>query len=164
MAIRSFTDEQAVQIAIKIEKKGAQFYRMARGVCKEGNLVKLLKMLEAQEGDHAAAFEALLDLLPKKQENSPARGAYSAESSAFLSAVAAEVVFPGGVMARMMSSSLNTVRDILLHAIQSEKDSILFYQEIGLNTEEPALTALLKEIIREEKKHLGDLQSLLEES
>ena len=66
---------------------------------------------------------------------------YDAEANAFLSAVAAEVVFPGGVLASLMNRRLETVRDVLLYAIGSEKDSLLFYMEMLLKTRTRAISA-----------------------
>lgn len=156
-----FSDEEALKIAMQIERKGAQFYKMAQGVCDDQNMVKLLKMLEDQELDHAAVFEKYLDEIDAKKdlEDIP----YREEANAFLSAIAAEVVFPGGVMASMMNRNLDSVQDVLMHAIQSEKDSILFYQELILNTHMKGYIPTLERIIQEEKSHLFDLRRLLEE-
>jgi len=49
-----------------------------------------------------------------------------------------------------------------MHAISSEKDSLLFYYEMLSETEDKECAVILREIIAEEKKHLCDLQELLE--
>ena len=65
-------------------------------------------------------------------------------------------------VASLMSHKLDTLRDILLYAISSEKDSLLFYLEMLTETQSETLKPVLREIIAEEKKHLYDLQALLE--
>lgn len=160
MVIHPFSDREAIRIAAEIERKGERFYRMALGVAKDGAACTLLQMLRDQEKAHAARFDAMLLKLPK--EDAQQDEAYDLESSAFLSAIAAEVVFPGGVLASLMSHKLDTLRDILLYAISSEKDSLLFYLEMLTETQSETLKPVLREIITEEKKHLYDLQALLE--
>ena len=98
MVIHPFSDREAIRIAAEIERKGERFYRMALGVAKDGAACTLLQMLRDQEKAHAARFDAMLLKLPK--EDAQQDKAYDLESSAFLSAIAAEVVFPGGVLDR----------------------------------------------------------------
>ena len=150
MVIHPFSDREAIRIAAEIERKGERFYRMALGVAKDGAACTLLQMLRDQEKAHAARFDAMLLKLPK--EDAQQDKAYDLESSAFLSAIAAEIVFPGGVLASLMSHKLDTLRDILLYAISSEKDSLLFYLEMLTETQSETLKPVLREIIAEEKK------------
>lgn len=157
MVVHQFSDREALKIAAQIERKGERFYRMAAGVAKTGPAAKLLEMLRQQELGHAIRFEKMSEKIENMQDE-----AYDLEANAFLSAIAAEIVFPGGVLASLMNKKLETVRDILMHAISSEKDSLLFYYEMLTESEDEECRAILREIIAEEKKHLCDLQELLE--
>ena len=157
MLVHEFSDREALRIAEEIERKGERFYRMALGVARGGPAQALMEMLRAQEEMHAARFAQMRATLPEDEEET-----YDAEANAFLSAIAAEVVFPGGVLASLMNRRLETVRDVLLYAISSEKDSLLFYMEMLLKTKNEACKRTLTAIIEEEKKHLYDLQQLLE--
>lgn len=159
MVVHEFSDREALRIAAEIERKGERFYRMAMGVTRGGKAHALMEMLRAQEEAHAARFEQMLADLP---EDEAEEESYDAEANAFLSAIAAEVVFPGGVLASLMNRRLETVRDVLLYAIGSEKDSLLFYMEMLLKTRKESYRKTLEGIIEEEKKHLYDLQQLLE--
>ena len=51
-----------------------------------------------------------------------------------------------------------------LCAIASEKDSLLFYMELLLDTKNEQTAQVLRAIISEEKRHLVDLQQLLEKT
>ncbi len=155
--VHQFSDREALRIAAQIERKGERFYRMAQGVAKGGPCEELLEMLRMQELGHAHKFESMIEALDSVDDKP-----YDLEANSFLSAIAAEVVFPGGVLASMMNKRLETVRDILCHAIGSEKDSLLFYMEMLLHTENEATKKVLWDIIAEEKKHLCDLQALME--
>lgn len=159
MAVHQFSDREALRIAAQIERKGERFYRMAQGVAKDGPANQLLEMLRQQELGHAMRFEKMSERLGTLQEEP-----YDLEASSFLSAIASEVVFPGGVLASLMNKKLETVRDILMHAIGSEKDSLLFYMEMLLETRDENCAQVLCEIIAEEKSHLVDLQALLEKT
>lgn len=157
MIVHQFSDREALKIAAQIERKGERFYRMAQAVAKNGPAEKLLEMLRQQELGHAIRFEKMGEKIEMMQDTP-----YDLEANAFLSSIAAEIVFPGGVLASLMNKKLETVRDILMHAIASEKDSLLFYYEMLTETEDEECTKVLHEIIAEEKKHLCDLQELLE--
>ncbi len=162
MAIHQFSDREALRIAAQIERKGERFYRMAQGVAKEGPAYNLMEMLRQQEEAHAQRFEAMLERLCAQDEED--EEGYDMEANAFLSAIASEVVFPGGVLASLMNRQLETVRDVLMHAIGSEKDSILFYMEMLMETKDASFASVFREIINEEKRHLCDLQRLLEKT
>ena len=71
-------------------------------------------------------------------------------------------VWFGMTRSEIRISTTDTLRDILLYAISSEKDSLLFYLEMLTETQSETLKPVLREIIAEEKKHLYDLQALLE--
>ena len=157
MIVHQFSDCEALRIAAQIERKGERFYRMAAGVAKNGPAEKLLEMLRQQELGHAIRFEKMEEKIGCMKTDP-----YDVEANAFLSAIAAEIVFPGGVLASLMNKKLETVRDILMHAIASEKDSLLFYYEMLTETQDEECANILREIIAEEKAHLCDLQELLE--
>ena len=79
------------------------------------------------------------------------------EAGAYLSAVAADIVFSDGLMA-LRSAGFDSPAGALQEAIQSEKDSILFYTELSENAFDPAARKVFEEIIRQEKGHLRTLQ------
>ena len=139
---------------------GCEGKRIAKTLSFMGPAGPLLEMLRRQELAHAQRFESMLDKIEDGSEDEP----YDLETSSYLSAIAAEVVFPGGVLASMMNRRLETVRDVLLCAIGSEKDSLLFYMELLLNTRDEQTAQVLRAIIAEEKRHLVDLQQLLEKT
>lgn len=103
-----FSDEEALRIAAQIERKGERFYRVAQKLSDSQEMTNLLELLRRQEEAHAARFESMLDeLLAKKGDFEDET--FSEESAAFLSALASEVVFPGGVMASMMNRKIDTI-------------------------------------------------------
>ena len=143
MPSHAFSDSEGVRIAVEIERRGGDFYRRAAKITKD------------------EAARAFLNELAADEE---ARGdaAYSAEESAYLSAVAADVVFTDGLRG-LARTGLESPRAILEHSIQSEKDSILFYGEMASLTRDEQAQRLFGDIIAQEKMHLSRLQRMLNE-
>ena len=64
-------------------------------------------------------------------------------------------------MASMMNRKIDTIPDLLLYAISTEKDSILFYMELVQKHQGAENIPVFQQIIQEEKRHLFDLQRML---
>ena len=90
----AFTDLEGLRIAVDMEKRGEDFYRRAARVSKSPEMVALLNELAADEVGHAREFQRLADRAAGEEGE-----AYDAETSAYLSAIAADIAFPGGLMA-----------------------------------------------------------------
>ena len=152
-----FSDLEGIRIAIEMERRGESFYRHAARVSKSGETVEMLLALANEEQYHRAEFERLLSA-------ECARGmsdcAYDDETNAYLTAIAAEVVFPKGLMA-LRDEGFENPEAVLLHAIASEKDSILFYTEMQQRTADAHSREVFGEIVRQERGHLFRLQRRL---
>ncbi len=159
MLIHTFSNREALRIAVEIEKKGERFYRMAQKVV-SGEAADLLEAMGKQEKLHAARFQQMLDAVSEEDEETAQE--FDDETNAYLSMIASEVVFPGGVLASMMNHRLETARDAILMAIGSEKDSILFYMQMLLETNDAEYKSVFSSIIAEEKRHLRELNDLME--
>ena len=152
-----FSDLEGIRIAIEMERRGESFYRHAARVSKSEETVEMLLALANEEQYHRAEFERLL-------RAECARGmsdcAYDDETNAYLTAIAAEVVFPKGLMA-LKDEGFENPEAVLLHAIASEKDSILFYTEMQQRTGDDHAREVFGEIVRQERGHLFRLQRRL---
>lgn len=147
----SFNDAQGIRIAAEMERRGEAFYRKAARISKNPETAKTFELLASEEALHRVEFERLAGQV---KEDS---GDYDPEVSAYLSAVAADIVFSDGLMA-LRSAGFDSPAGALQEAIQSEKDSILFYTELSENAFDPAARKVFEEIIRQEKGHLRTLQ------
>ena len=147
----AFTDLEGLRIAVDMEKRGEDFYRRAARVSKSPEMVALLNELAADEVGHAREFQRLADRAAGEEGE-----AYDAETSAYLSAIAADIAFPGGLMA-LRGTGFEDPRAVLAGAIASEKDSILFYTELASCTRQPGHRAVFLEIARQERGHLARL-------
>ena len=153
-----FSDLEGLRIAIEMERRGESFYRRAARVSKSADTIAMLNSLANDEKRHQAEFERLYKA---ESEAGMSDKAYDDETNAYLTAIAAEVVFPKGLMA-LKSEGFENPEAVLIHAITSEKDSILFYTEMQNRTADERAKAVFGEIIRQERGHMFRLQRQLE--
>lgn len=157
MENHAFSDLEGLRIAVEIERRGGDFYRRAARITRDEETRTFLNDLAADEETHMREFARLCEGV-RAQSNQ----AYAPEESAYLSAVAADVVFTDGLRG-LARTGLESPRAIVQHAIQSEKDSILFYGEMAALTRDDGARSLFKDIIAQEKMHLSRLQRMLNE-
>lgn len=151
MTIHSFNDAEALRIAIEMERRGEAFYRKSARISKNPETVKVFEQLAADETIHRAEFEKLIQNAAVSDEN------YDQETNAYLTAIAADVVFTDGLMA-LRTTGFETPQGALLEAIRSEKDSVLFYTELASRALDKEAARIFDEIIFQEKAHLRTLQ------
>lgn len=149
-----FNADDIFEMAVKIEKNGAAFYREAAGKVKEKEHKDFLEELARMEDDHALTFADMKKTL-KDDEKTFAGFDPDEENILYLNALADSRVFfkkeqPG-----------DDFQKILDAAIQTEKDSIAFY--LGMKALVPPKLGQekLDEIIREEMKHIRILSEKL---
>jgi rubrerythrin len=155
-----FSDLEGLRIAVEMERRGVEFYRRAARLTKSEGIAGMLEELAAEEEGHQRDFSILLE------EQCAGRYAeaavcYSGETSAYLSAVAADVVFSGGLMEVGRRGGFDSLEAILTTAIDSEKNSILFYSELRELTKDERTRSAFGSVIAQEKVHLARLQQQL---
>jgi len=160
MQSHPFSDLEGLRIAVEMERRGVEFYRRAARLTKSAQVVALLEELAAEEEQHQRDFARLM-AEQSEGRYTEAAACYSAETSAYLSAIAAEVVFPGGLMQVGRLGGFDSLSAILTTAIDSEKNSILFYGELRDLTGDPGARDAFSQIITQEKVHLARLQEQL---
>lgn len=155
--IHTFSDLEGIRIAIEMERRGESFYRRAAQVSRSEETVALLNVLAKDEQYHRAEFERLYRA---ESEAGLSDAAYDDETNAYLTAIAAEIVFPEGLMGLREEGFENSAA-VLQNAIASEKDSILFYTELQSLAAETHARDVFGEIARQERGHLFRLQRQL---
>ena len=150
---RIFSDLEGLRIAVEMERRGEDFYRRAAKVGRSEEMVSLLNSLANDEIRHGQEFQRLAEA---SLSEDCAVEAYDDETSAVLTAIAADIAFPGGLMALRRSGFDDPVA-VLAGAIQSEKDSILFYTELAGCARSARHRATFVEIARQERGHLARL-------
>lgn len=151
-----FSDLEGIRIAIEMEKRGESFYRRAARVSHDNTVVELLLRLADDERGHIHEFERIYE----RESTNLSDTAYSDETNSFLSAIAADVVFPNGLMA-LRETGFENISAVLLNAIASEKDSIMFYSELKDLTSDAHSRSVFMELASQERGHLLRLQRQL---
>lgn len=154
-----FSDLEGIRIAIEMERRGESFYRRAARVSRSADAVELLLSLAKDEEHHRAEFERLYET---EAQSGLTDAPYDDETNAYLSAIAADVVFPRGLMA-LKDEGFENPEAVLKYAIASEKDSILFYSEMRARTPDEHAKGVFEEITRQERAHLFRLQRQLDQ-
>lgn len=154
-----FSDLEGIRIAIEMERRGESFYRRAAKVSKSADTVALLNSLAADEDRHRAEFERLY---AAESQNGMTDTPYDDETNAYLTAIAADIVFPKGLMGLRVEGFENP-QAVLNYAIASEKDSILFYTEMRSRTQDAHAQEVFGEITRQERAHMFRLQRQLDQ-
>ncbi|MFW5981068.1 MAG: ferritin-like domain-containing protein [bacterium] len=141
---------EVIEMAKDIEKRGQNFYSNQAEKAEDQQLKDLFLKLAADEKDHYHRFEQLSKVISEatKQE---AEYVYDPDVSAYLEAIIEFSIFPADE-----TVAIEDMEEAIRLAIYAEKDSILFYQEM-LSQNKDQTATVLKQLIKEEKKHLLEL-------
>jgi rubrerythrin len=151
----SFSGSELINIAIGIEGRGIVFYDvMAKSTQKEAAR-EVFNYLADMERGHIETFKAMLEGADKFQIPADESGQYTA----YLRALVESAVFSDDLVTSEMAAQAESDAAALELAIQSEKDSILFYYEMKELMPQRA-QATVDNIIAEEKSHLRQLSEL----
>ncbi len=153
MNVHSFNDIEGLRIAAEMERRGGEYYRRAAKLSHSPEAVDMLLFLAEDEARHLAEFEKLARRVAQERPDAPE---YDADTNAYLSAV-----FPGGLMALGAKHGFDSPQAILEGAIESEKDSILFYSALASATQDENSRVVFREIERQERGHLNQLTQML---
>ena len=150
-----FTASDIVEVAIRIEENGINFYKFAEQIAKQEEAKKLFAQLAQAEVEHKKTFEKIFANMEK---NNPPES-YEGEFGAYLrSYVDNNIIFTKEIMDKQLAKVKDTSA-ALDFAIQRELDSILYYHEIKKLVPASQHEAIEK-IIEEERKHFLSLTAM----
>jgi len=154
---------EVFEIAERMERNSVNFYRKAAKAFTDENLSAILHSLSEFEKEHEKNYANMRkqistkewDLITFDPEN---------EIALYLQKIADSHVFDPKKDPAAQLKDKGTIADILNFAIESEKNSIIFY--LGLKNYVPATTGKNKvdEIINEEMSHITELNLRLSAS
>ncbi len=176
-----FSDLEGLRLAVDIEKRGAAFYKQAQVRANNPDHKVLFGFLLQEELNHAAKFAAMYNELKANKSAGADEYLFDADVSRYLQVLVETHVFPpeaplgdeselaNGVLKTgwqqqvpgQSGSDGLTARGILQLALQAEKDSILFYDEMMNNAKFPAAKKVFAELKAEEQSHVEKLQELI---
>jgi len=149
---------EITKIAMDMEKEGQDFYHKAAALVKDEKLRSIFVLLEEQEKRHGELFYDLHKTF-SKIHNLSDEYLYDENVSLYMKALVQNKVFKEYELNQI--KNMNSMKDAIHIGINSEKNSILFYNEIIKNSKSKEIIHVLSMILEEEKKHLVDLTNLL---
>ena len=154
-----FNANEMFEMAIRIEGNGARFYRKAAGLQSDSSNRQMLEKLAIMEDHHQTVFREMRKGLSEADKTATVFDPQN-EASQYLSAMADAHGGEGSPAAADSLSGKESITEIVNIAIGLEKESILFY--IGLKDMIPPQYGQekLEKIIKEEQKHVVQLNAL----
>jgi rubrerythrin len=147
-----FAASDIMEVAIRIEENGINFYKFAEQIAKQEDAKKLFSHLAEAEAAHKRTFEKFFATMEKYTPDERYAGEYSAYVRNY---VDNNLIFTKEVMDKQLAKVTDTVAAFEF-AMQRELDSILYYHEIK-NLVPAAQHDAIEKIIDEERKHYAIL-------
>ncbi|MFZ5639363.1 MAG: ferritin-like domain-containing protein [Bacillota bacterium] len=157
MAASVLTGKDIARMAVAIEERGVAFYTRAAENFREQRISQTFIKLAEEEKEHAQIFRRLF--AGEKEEDN----VFDPAVAKYIKSILESTVFPAKEPGENMLAGITTAQQALAVGIQAEKDAILFYQELYQNVTSEEARNTLSKLLEEEKMHLIDLRSYLEE-
>jgi rubrerythrin len=147
---------EIIEIAIRIEENGEEFYKAAAEMIKESPEVKgLFYDLAEKEITHIAIFQKLADKFE------PESFEFSQEESAdYIGHLADTHIFGRKDAGADLAKTVSTPKQALEIAFKFENDSVAFYEELMKRASGDS-KALVARIIDEEKEHAAEIKRFM---
>jgi len=147
---------EIIEIAVRIEENGQEFYTAAAEMIKESNDVKgLFYDLAEKELTHIAIFQKLADKFEAEtfEFNKD-------EASDYIGHLADTHIFGKKDAGAQLAKTVSTPKQAIEIAYKFENDSVSFYEELLKHTETDAKKVILQ-IIDEEKEHAAEIMRFM---
>lgn len=157
---RELTGYEVLEIAEKMERNAAGFYRKAVGLYDDPRISKLFSELAQWEKRHVEIFAQMKQHLSSQSYQ---LGQYGSERGSETGSRTPAAVFADHADPSKELTGRETKADVLRLAIRKERDTIAYYtslREFVLGAED---VAAIREIIQEEDRHVRILTQSLEQ-
>ena len=155
-----FNADEIFEMALQIERNGAQFYQRAAELQQDPHARSTLLELAAMEEDHERTFDDMRAELTERERKELTFDPED-ELPLYLRAMADKNVFDTRVSAAERLTGRESVEDVLRTAIGLEKDSIVFYVGMRAMIPERLGAARLDDIVKAEMGHIATLGDLI---
>lgn len=162
MDVKLFSDLEGLRIAMAIEARGRDFYQQAFDRAKEDAHKDLFCLLKNEEVIHFETFTKIFNTLNENKEAASEEYLFDPESSRYLTVLAEGHIFPTVEKAELKIAEVTTIQEILEMAIQAEKDSILFYDELASKSKFEDAKKIFTTLKAEEQTHVVKLRIILD--
>lgn len=143
---------QALCVAVEMEKRAIRMYERALMLARDPAVIAGIREILADEREHLRRFGEM-----KAQYPIPAE-----EEKMLISAMAADVLFSGGVMEMKRENALTTLTELYRYAADSEANAVETYGGFASKCDDPQVHDAFMAIVHEESEHLSVLMERLE--
>ena len=154
VVISDFNEVEALQLARKIEDEGIKFYLKAAEIVENPEVKKAFKELAKEEEKHVSLFSGMLEKIIK--EKNLEIEANSGAEERFFDFIDPKI-FGEIFELEKIVNNINTDINAVELGEDAEVNSINFYKALLKNTESEESKKIIKDIIKEEQKHLKTL-------
>ncbi len=155
-----FSADEVYEMAEEIEQNGAKFYRGSAE--KFPDLKELFLELASMEDEHLMTFKAMRSELSEGESQQPVFDP-DGEAHLYLRAMADGHVFDVKSDPMERLGGVESPQDVIKAALQVEKDSVAFYAGLKEYVARQAGKEKVDAIIKEEFRHIGQLNQRLSE-
>lgn len=162
MDVKLFSDLEGLRIAMAIEARGRDFYQQAFDKAKDDTHKDLFCLLKNEEIIHFETFTKIFNKVNENKEAASDEYLFDPETSRYLTVLADGHIFPTEENAEVKIAEVTTIQEILEIAIQAEKDSILFYDELASKSKFEDAKKIFTTLKAEEQTHVVKLRAILD--
>lgn len=150
----TFTMDELLVMAERMERNGAEFYRRAAAQESDEQMTDTLEWLAAEEEKHEEVFSRMRAELKEKEPTSPVWDPDN-EYESYVQALVDGKVFDVSSDAAAVVAGFTALRDILEYALEREKDTIVFYMVVNKVSSGAADKRRIAGILDEEIGHVA---------
>lgn len=150
MIIRN--EQQALCVAVEMERRAIRVYERALMLASDSQVRAGIQEILSDEKEHFRRFSAMKAACPPSEH----------EDRMLTQAMAAEMLFPGGVMELERAKGLDTLQGLYAFAADSEQQAVDNYMDFAEKCTDPAIAEAFTSIAGEEALHLAELKKKLE--
>jgi rubrerythrin len=151
-----YSGQEIVEIAVRIEENGNEFYTAAADMVHENNDIKGLFLdLAEKEILHISIFQKLAEKFDSESFDFGTE-----DASDYINHLAESHIFGKPDSGKILATRIKTPKEGLETAYKFENDSVSFYTEL-LKYARSDSKRLVQQIIDEEKEHAADIKKFL---
>ncbi|MBP3649694.1 MAG: ferritin-like domain-containing protein [Clostridia bacterium] len=145
-------EQQALCVAVEMERRAIRVYERALMLATDPQVRAGIQEILSDEKEHFRRFSQMKEQCPMAQQ----------DERMLTQAMAAEMLFPGGVMELERAKGLDTLKGLYAFAADSEQDAVDNYLSFAKKCSDAAIAEAFTSIAREESIHLAELKKKLE--
>ena len=151
-----YSGQEIIDIAVRIEENGNEFYTNAAEMVTGTNDTKSLFLdLAEKEVMHIAIFQKLADKFDAESFDFE-----GGDSSDYVNHLAESHIFGKPDSGKALAKTVKTPKEALEIAFKFENDSVAFYTELAKYARSDS-KKLVQQIIEEEKEHAAEIKTFM---